>query len=125
MIAPQDLRIGNWVLDEDGKMSSVKSINDRTVGLHTTFYAHSSSYKTISPLPLSPEILEKCGFEKQAENTYSLEPDFGCYIAKDGVMFYALIDNESEGHLLTTIKYLHRLQNIVHALTNTELTITI
>lgn len=123
MIAPQELRIGNWVLDEDGKMSSVKSINDRTVGLHTTFYAHSSSYKTISPLPLSPEILEKCGFVK-GENDRLVFHFRGFFEAAQSIEVPNSVILYCNNRCVSEpIKYLHQLQNLYFALTNQELQI--
>lgn len=80
----------------------------------------------IQPIPITPEWLERCGFEKQDDgscnvqigNTIYLEfsRDLICSITP-GVWFDYACKTRSE------IKYLHQLQNIYFDLAGEELTI--
>lgn len=69
-------------------------------------------------IPLTPELLKRCGFEKGINN-----PDY------HDLRFFVLTKIE-EGYRLRNcdypgrdIKYLHQLQNLYFALTGEELTI--
>lgn len=83
----------------------------------------------VDPIPLTPDILEKCGFVKE---------NFGWTINKQKFQYgdyFGLFDfNYCEGNLnlrlnasdcpLPTIKSLHQLQNLYFALTGEELIYT-
>ena len=81
--------------------------------------------KGIHPIPLTEEILLKCGFEKDYEGHFLL--------AFNGRLYYYDLEN---GFLLKDFKVktklnqfpfynLHQLQNLIFILTNTELNITL
>lgn len=70
------------------------------------------------PIPLTEEILLKCGFEKHNKEFWF--KDF----------FIGLIDNsfnlkEGIGVYVADVYYLHQLQNLYFALTNEELTVNL
>lgn len=76
--------------------------------------------KHISPIPLTPEILEKAGFKAKGSGFWNLEKDF-CSLE-------VYINDKS----ITTFSYnwevaecqnLHQLQNLYFALTGEELNI--
>lgn len=74
----------------------------------------------ISGIPLTPEILESCGFEKHAASTYAHINQNLSYVFKishigDG-KWYSI---NTTANIPT--KYLHQLQNLYFALTNEEL----
>ena len=121
MIQPNELRIGNyieyfiedkfegdeWVLnkvDEDDIVFCV--LNKEQFNL---------SYR---PIPLTPEVLENCGFEK-----------VGGYYSKSPIIFHEYYieieanDTSYRGSIvpLYNCKYLHQLQNLYFALTVEEL----
>lgn len=118
MIA-NELRIGNWIDSEDGKQQIVDvlcdSINTKThEGLPCDF---------IDPIPLTPEILLAFGFER-------LEDGDGFYyelLSANGILF---IEGDKKGFTeifldmdnSVRVRYLHQLQNLYFALTQTELT---
>lgn len=97
----------------------------------------------IQPIVLSPEILEKCGFEKDAD--FPLEPVANRYSLKilgaSQWYFVAMIVNQDtpenkKGTVIVqytvqdfgasdNLKYLHQLQNLYFALTGEELEIVL
>lgn len=83
-------------------------------------------------IELTPEILEKCGFEVDKDNIYYLEiwtkghPSARFIIEwKEGVgfMFRSRYQEYNECLKFRILKYLHQLQNIYHSLTGEELEI--
>lgn len=115
----QELRIGNWV-DRDGKLYRILS----GYGLLTGAVA---KYK---PIPLTPEILEKCGFEKREQGVCN------CYYIPNSTISMSyqielvwlkdIINGKESGfpfyrNAFCTVKYLHQLQNLYFALTGEEL----
>lgn len=114
-----ELRIGNWVLNDTQYI--IKNGYDID-------FAH--IYK---PIPLTPEILLKCGFESVPHYTVMGSMTFkigrgrvlsiGCVGTPNEILFITeeesiivLHNFDYDGKL-----YLHRLQNIIHSLANTEL----
>lgn len=130
MINAQELRIGNWV-EANSPMMQVKEITEHTVGLYMPgSEADPFLYDIdeINPMPLSPEILEKCGFHW---SIYHQAFHFGDTAMNE---FYDLNECYPKGYQLSTFKksqligkgifYLHQLQNIYFALTGEELPYT-
>ena len=118
MIDAKDLRIGNWVkfLNKTfqvgaGTIEDCQKANDSD-----------SPYK-YEPIPLTPEILEKCGFERGIifiNRGLELQIDF--YKNRIDARI-TLLDNfdGDKGADIIEIKYLHDLQNLYYALTKQEL----
>lgn len=111
----RELRIGNWVWwERDGGYIRITEIDgkDRT---------------NISPIPLTPEILEKAGFVKVVDDIipcWRLETNDGNSIEwhEDNSV---LIGRECSGaYNMPEVKYLHHLMNLYHSLTGQELTIS-
>lgn len=106
MIA-NELRIGNWVACE-GKTYKVN------INILQSF--------TVSPvwmdaIPLTPEILERCGFEKVGFTQWSNDLFTLTDVDEDGYLF----SKSKSIEVIATIKYLHQLQNLYFSLTETEL----
>jgi hypothetical protein len=120
MIAANELRIGSLINYE--QTTHVITEISKTLVRHRWVKNQKDDYVSdfseISPITLSPEILEKCGFEKANDN-------FGGYLSplyKVGRI--RINDNEwYNSCFYTTVKYLHQLQNLIFALTGTELEI--
>lgn len=122
MIQANELRIGNWVIyhsDED--MFTAIDGTDIVTMESKIEYAEKHS-----PIPLTPEILEKCGFENKSKTTdYYFESNY-CAIILGGSMkklypsVYGEFGLEPYGE---EIKSLHQLQNLYFALTGEELNI--
>lgn len=103
-----ELRVGNWY-KEDGEICQVTS------NLIEDFWSYEIAW--CEAIPLTDEWLLKFGFEEK-DGGYILW-DKNIYI-KDNVYYYGTFGyppNKLE------LKYVHQLQNLVHALTGEELTI--
>ena len=123
MIKANDLRIGNWVTDYYGSNGTLVSIHkggSYRVEVDETITAWGE--ENIKGIPLTPEILEKCGFEKSSD-------PYGGYLSQqleNGKLRIAQDDNgfyHDAGFSKPRINHLHQLQNLYFALTGTELTI--
>ena len=143
MIAANELRIGNWVLiDEDGKWNEyqVEGINlaTRNKNIHSfttpfiffkigsvvlTIDGDSEEDGMVKPIPLTTEILEKCGFVRKghtSSNGSKLVIHHPESFYPNGRVYFNswAIKNEIP-------KYLHQLQNLYFALTGEELTVNL
>lgn len=101
-----ELRIGNWYLGasrQEPLQATARFIQQLDEGLINC-----------SPIPLTPEILEKCGF---VSNPYQDRFELGqVHIQYCGVRNMFWIENYS-----AELKSLHQLQNSTYALTGEEL----
>lgn len=125
MIDKKDLRIGNYIM-YDNRYFQIYSISDEFPTLNTIeFGIGVVDWNNISPIPITEELLVKCGFEQDDELDYRFrlgikhDPDFITYDLDDNM--YSIHDS----WINTTIKSLHQLQNLYYALTKQELTIEI
>ena len=124
-----ELRIGNWVNDMVGTPLKVVAIteDDRII-----YSADGGNYlfeiKYAKGIPLTPEILERCGFEQ----TSNFHPEGPTHTLKhrNGITFevcylYKMVDVvENIGRIrIQNIEHLHQLQNLYFALTGSELEI--
>lgn len=74
--------------------------------------------RNINPIPLTPEILEKCGFEKyDEENDRWVLSGFGSYHMAEKSFYF--------GTTSLKIEFLHELQNLHYTLKKEELTINL
>lgn len=131
-IQASDLRIGNWVMDDDGKVSKIEALwskewkefdgsDPELFGLRINNDIGWLS-DHLSGIPLTPEILEKCGFNKvnrssttrgwQDKNIHLREMSDGKIVLQAG---YKKINVVS----------LHQLQNLYFCLTGSELEVNI
>lgn len=120
MIPANELRIGDWAYDN--------KLNGNVK--FTSFYGLcnvENNPDDYDPIPLTPEVLEKCGFEMRIEETGPPINDsteiwenkwLECLFDNHG----ALILNGSNFDM-NRPKYLHQLQNLYFALTGEELTV--
>jgi hypothetical protein len=110
----RELRIGNWVLDEQGQSIQI-------------CVKHFNWVNDLTPIPITPEILEKAGFKKSIE----LVGGFLYYEDNSKEDFdIALIDGIATLQVESCnygkpFKYLHQLQNIFYSLTGEELQINL
>jgi hypothetical protein len=122
-----ELRLGNlceyFIQDNVEKDYWVKNkidIQDLELCLKEKEYFN----KLYQPIPLTPEILEKCGFYFE-KHWYKRIANLDFFICSLGNMdeFY-LLQFGSCG-IMPPCKYLHQLQNLYFALTGEELTVNI
>ena len=107
-----ELRIGNWI-----------SIFGRNATIEDGIAIH-ALHTEMHPIPLTPEILEKCGFVKE-EFVFALEywhnAQDGHFIDKVRFVSKHGINVEIVGMNWVKVQYLHQLQTLYYALTGTEL----
>ena len=124
-----ELRIGSWIFDagDEQKCFQVEQIcknNDGFSGYYIVFrngsFKSSIDSDSIQPIALTPEILEKCGFEKH-------HADFfidALMLKQKGnlweVWLYPTPPPQS-AYNATNIIYLHQLQNLYFCLCGEEL----
>lgn len=121
MLNANELRLGNWVSETNSKGKTFYvQIN---IDFLETLVVEPDVF---DPVPLTPEILEKCGFKPHDKFDY-----FKNYLAlgHKGSSNYVVAEFDridGQGHLLRRgISYLHQLQNLYFALTGQELPINL
>jgi hypothetical protein len=121
MIDPKELRLDNWVeytpftgIAEHIQIN-VFNFADLTGQTDAAKPEWKSRY---NPIPLTPEILEKCGFENNG--FYCTHSDPYMEISPSATGFILSV-NCSEYEIGETFNHLHQLQNLYFALTGEEL----
>ena len=127
-----ELRVGNWV-EANSPMMQVKEITEHTVGLYMPgSEADPFLYdiEEIRPIKLSPEILEKCGFELNRNNELSIEiNDIASHLelmSGTGGFYYPSFTQTPQGDEERTVYFnrinsLHQIQNLYFSLCGEEL----
>ena len=138
MIDSRDLRLGNCIkleyedfnnysedaqIDHNNNIWIVESIREYDIWVYNSIenISHTDNTDTFEPIPLTEEILLKCGFEK-IENGWKVI-DFICFKISWERLAGLTLTFENESIYISHIKHLHQLQNLYFALTNEELTI--
>lgn len=114
----QELRIGNLInykgepiiVTMIGKYGIQSDDEDRTVNAKF-------STPDLTPIPLTPELLERCGFLKSSFS-YSL---LGIYFIEPVEDYYVFGERYQGAY--AKFHYLHQLQNLYFALTGSEIEI--
>jgi hypothetical protein len=132
MILKNELRIGNYV-DYERTTHVVTRLLEyfvshdwyKTIGKDD----YDTSYDSINPIPLTPELLGKCGFKKRGVryidyiheglDELTLDPSY------DNEYRLYVEAGEYTRVIADHIKHLHQLQNLYFALTGRELTINL
>lgn len=115
-----ELRVGNWVRCK---------IYNGTKDVILPFTWQESKYiHLFEPIPLTPEILEKCGFEVRTYKTNGVEKTHysdSRNICIDHVLKKVFVLGLHQGYedevWIKKIEHLHQLQNLFFALTGEEL----
>lgn len=123
MIEAKQLRIGNWV-NFDNRNWLINSVTKDFPYLETIEFGFGIvEYRNIEPIPLTPEILEKCGFDPTSKGFFK-HPNWYNVSLKYIRGTYSLRFNFTD-IVATNIDYVHQLQNLYFALTGEELTINL
>ncbi len=134
MIRPNDLREGNLIFAETGLLGlEVHVVTGQDIADICFGKVASNS---IAGIELTPEWLERMGFESQSKSEdvykYTIGPDHYILIGKlrknSEFTMYELWFTDSNGdaafpYALPELKYVHKLQNLYYSLTGEELTI--
>lgn len=81
-------------------------------------FSHLIDILDIKPIPLTEEILLKCGITKWINTTFEIRKNLD-----DTFSIYAWVSGKSI--FICHLKYLHELQNVIPFLTNEELTVNL
>lgn len=141
MINANDLRIDNLVYysyDGSNYMGKITSLNKSNATLDNKYSIklETKSRNKISPIPLTEEILLKCGaIYDDSNDTYwfNISPLFYIELIPQYDNIYAVIVGsidptltiEDRSRLIADASSLHELQNLYFVLTKTELKITL
>lgn len=126
MIEAQQLRIGNWVLHKGHEVQVEDICNGDD--MHCFRSGPMSAFGSCNSIPLSSDVLERCGFEKGCL-AKMINDDWFIHWTDDclwiQVEVYVKYEKSvCERTALTHIKYLHQLQNLYYSLTGEELIYT-
>jgi hypothetical protein len=145
MIQASELRIGNWLIF-DGFVKVDYIFTDGFYCIGSDGCSYKSKWSELEPIPLTPEILEKAGFDRRhpnvnefdlwvAEDTETLNGinqisivlENGNWVLELWHFDYSYTTNDDHEQDLIDIKvqYIHQLQNLYFALTGQELEITL
>lgn len=118
MIQANELRIGNLVLNKDQKPIKVNTILFSGINHWQDMGASGmDSCFDLNPIPLTEDILVKCGFNDTIYEWTkgSIVVKWSSRIVSSGLRQGLYVEG------LDHIQYLHQLQNLYYALTQTEL----
>jgi len=142
MIQAKELRIGNFIFDDDGTIAKVIGFKpyehsvrcDEEEGCDVLIDIYSADGKvrrgyvvestSVSPIPITAEWLKKLGYQKSlADNKWYklgslLGPVYFIYDGNYGVEGLGI-------HPGNKYKYVHQLQNVYFALTGEELNVNL
>ncbi len=116
----KELRIGNYVYDALENIHQITSIDNVDLGL----LGCSIELRFAKPIPLTEEWLLKFGFEyNDYYKNYKIKADIYYHSVKldDGVWCYNNDYSDAGCYFISEIEYVHQLQNLYFALTQTEL----
>lgn len=130
MIEQKELRLGNWV--KDTKTNSFVQVEGlqftgRIVVSDDTYDDGKRGIEP-EPIPLSPEILEKAGFEIDEERrAYKLKNSSFMVVFKEGKFFYYNYCDEDDYYssYWPEITSLHHMQNFYYVVNGEELPIAL
>lgn len=131
MVQSKDLRVGNWVQDEHGIIQYVYRIWQEGVELSadaTGIEDLDYESKELFGIPLTNEILKKCGFKEDIDGDFIIEYTRIALIVVEGLENDWLVRYRQDVgipymafNINTPMNYLHQLQNLYYCLTGDEL----
>lgn len=120
----EELRIGNWVYNSTTRnnMQVYPMMIPQLYNIEKE--CGSLKYSNIKPIPLSKEVLLKCGFEKEGDYGYIFFGEITNYILDEDIAgsYQVGVNHGSCTNFFSwDIKYLHQLQNLFYCLCGKEL----
>lgn len=115
-IKSTQLRIGNLVITETSKKINRVICLDNYIKLNEDIKSH----KEVLGIELTHEILIKCGFDLIG-NSYFLKSIPFLYFFRPYVQAKYLLVKSNSGDKITSVKYLHELQNFCYCVLGEEL----
>jgi len=122
MINYKEARAGNIVM-YDNRLFQIESIAMSFPCLNTDeFGIGVVDWNNINPIPLTPEILEKCGFEWSIYHQAWHKQGFVFDLSERSVGGFFMHKSRLNSEIICPeIQYLHQLQNLYFSLTGEEL----
>ena len=125
IVSVKELRIGNLVQDVGvlEKELTVYKLEDGIITCGDDSFSYPYLSKHLQGIPITPEWLERFGFEYIDIVLYSwANENHMCYEHKEGgFVFMPFCTNDEDCHI--RVLYLHQLQNLYYSLTGHDLTI--
>jgi hypothetical protein len=110
---PNDLRVGNWIFDVEGYEYQIQGY-EISVNLPEDY----------TPIPITNKWLERLGFERNKfyQNFRIKAGDYFNSIKYiDGEWCYNNCQSDAGCYFVTTVQYVHELQNLYFAINKEEL----
>jgi hypothetical protein len=129
MIDAREIRIGNWIKGIALGMNHKVDVFFFHELYHHEESGDSSMLDYYSPIPLTPDILGKCGFVYDelyfSNGKYGIDPRFNTFFITGHFhnVEYGHDSNVPQIVYLSKCDSLHQLQNLYFSLTHTELEI--
>lgn len=121
MVNAQELRIGNYVKDDFGRIGYIIALGIKKSTVKLEFSRLTTSYDELEPIALTHDLLLKFGFEKD-ESQISEQHPWAQYVLDDVVISLPYFEYDFESTTIE-IKSVHQLMNLYNALTTKELTL--
>lgn len=118
MLQAKDLMVGDFVINTDFERNVIDTID--TIEQTRVWLTNGRTYvpiEFISPIPITPKILEKNGFVLKEEEKGAYGVDIAPYYTRDDVPFEVFCDGEPFAIWFKdpiNIKYVHQLQHALH-----------
>lgn len=120
MVEAKDLRIGNWVHALFNDVLIKEIYENKCLVEISSSKREVYDTENISPIPLTPEILEACGFGDGIGETKGFKWNgYNFHLTQDGFLY---TDKWYKQNFIA-VRYLHQLQNLYFVLTGEELEI--
>lgn len=121
-----ELRIGNKVIySNSNTMYTVIGIHEYGIDVEDEMETTYMEYDCFQPIPLTEEILLKCGFVKRGDFWFDNDKLTIDKCSYDDVINVRYRLNAEESIFICELKHLHQLQNLYWCLTNEELNINL
>lgn len=124
MISANELRIQN-LFENKGVIIKI-SVRIMYALLNDIVEGSGDSLQLLLPIPLTPEVLEKCGFEKEGEEVFWIY--YKCPkwdMAATKASWHKKENYLRLDYIYLQLKHLHQLQNLYFDLTGSELEINL
>lgn len=125
----EELSVGDWVLC-DGEYWKISAIHEYSVGLYCDSDYSDALLEECDPIPLTPEILEKNGFERKqynieyTEDGQEIEYDgYRHILCKDGVQYDIILVDSCGGYFDLEIESGHRDEAVERILISSRLSL--
>lgn len=127
MIKASELRVGNWVLDEYTQVM-ITEILSKHVNHSQAF---NCPFDDLEPIPLTPQLLSKCGFAINGDYWYlnfkrECDDQLSYLFVSKAIddpkeMWYYGFQSPLGSVNINNVYYLHQIQNIIFSLSYNEL----